>query len=132
MAGTSDLKFRDINITFKKHPVTDDVVVSKDAAAIKQSIANILLTNKGERLFAPDFGSDIRAYLFEPLDYATAASVTNSIKYTIGRYEPRINLLSIVTIPNMDDNRFDVEMTYEIRGADAPPTTIELFLTRTR
>lgn len=132
MAGTSDLSFRDINITFKKHPVTDDVVISKDAAAIKQSIGNILLTNKGEKLFAPDFGSDIRAYLFEPLDYATSAAVSNSIRYTLDTYEPRISVLSVTTTPNFDENRFDVEMTYVIKGADAPPTTVELFLTRTR
>jgi len=132
MAETSNLSFRDINITFKKHPVTDDLVVSKDAAAIKQSIANILLTNKGEKLFNPDFGSDIRSYLFEPLDYATAAQVTSNIQYTLSQYEPRIRVLEISTIPNSDDNRFDVEMTYEIIGANAPPTTVELFLTRTR
>ena len=77
--ATSDLKFRDIMVGFKKHPVTDDLVVSKDAAAIKQAIVNILLTNRGERLFNSRFGSDIRKYLFEPLDYATAAQVNGSI-----------------------------------------------------
>ena len=69
------LSFKDINITFKKHPVTNDLVVSRDASAIKQSIVNLLLTNKGERPFNPDYGSDIRSYLFEPLDYATAGQV---------------------------------------------------------
>ena len=73
--ATSNLSFRDVNITFKKHPVTDDVVVSKDNAAIKQSIVNLILTNKGERLFNPDYGSDIRSYLFEPLDYAIAGII---------------------------------------------------------
>ena len=62
------LSFKDVNITFKKHPVTDDLVVSRDASAIKQAIVNLLLTNKGEKLFNPEYGSDIRAYLFEPLD----------------------------------------------------------------
>ena len=50
------LSFKDINITFKKHPVTGDIVVSKDASAIKQAIVNLLLTNRGERLFQPDYG----------------------------------------------------------------------------
>ena len=57
MAAT--LSFKDINITFKKHPVTNDLVVSKDASAIKQAIVNLLLTNKGERPFNYDYGSDI-------------------------------------------------------------------------
>ena len=114
--ATSDLKFRDIMVGFKKHPVTDDLVVSKDAAAIKQAIVNILLTNRGERLFNSRFGSDIRKYLFEPLDYATAAQVNGSIADTLSRFEPRIQVLSVETIPNFDDNGFDVDLETNIQA----------------
>lgn len=130
--ATSNLNFRDINIGFKKHPVTDDIVLSKDAAAIKQAIVNLLLTNKGERLFNSDFGSDIRQFLFEPLDYATAGQVNGNIRYTLGRFEPRISVQSVDTTPNFDDNGFDVELTYRIIGSDVPPVTVEFFLARTR
>ena len=77
----STLSFKDININFKKHPVTGDLVVSKDASAIKQAIVNLLLTNKGERVLLPDYGSDIRSFLFEPLDFGTSVQIKNSIKY---------------------------------------------------
>ena len=60
MAAT--LSFKDINITFKKHPVTNDLVVSRDASAIKQAISNLLLTNRGERPFNPDYGSNTVSY----------------------------------------------------------------------
>ncbi len=130
MAAT--LSFKDINITFKKHPVTNDLVVSRDASAIKQSIVNLLMTNKGERAFKPDYGSDIRSYLFEPLDYATAAQIVGNIKYSISKWEPRIGIISLNAIPNFDTNGFDVEMTYEIRGSDDPPVTVDFFLARTR
>jgi len=130
--ATSNLSFRDINISFKKHPVTDDLVVSKDASAIKQAIVNILLMNKGEKLFNPEFGSDIRSYLFEPLDYATAGILSRNISLTLANYEPRISVLSIDVIPNFDDNGFDVEMVYEIIGSDRPPINVEFFLSRTR
>ena len=128
----STLSFKDINITFKKHPVTDDLVVSRDASAIKQAIVNLLLTNKGERLMNPDYGSDIRSYLFEPLDYGTANAITTNIRYSIDRWEPRITVSRIKAYPNFDDNGFDVEMTYEIRGTDDPPVTVDFFLARTR
>ena len=124
--------FKDINITFKKHPVTDDLVVSRDASAIKQAIVNLLLTNKGERLMNPDYGSDIRSYLFEPLDYGTASQIKRNILFTIDKWEPRISVLNINAIPNYADNGFDVEMTYEIRGTDDPPVAVEFFLARTR
>ena len=128
----TSLSFKDLNITFKKHPVTDDVVVSRDASAIKQAIVNLLLTNKGERLMNPNYGSDIRRYLFEPLDYGTANQITGNIKSTIDTFEPRLSVLNLRALPNMDDNGFDVEMTYEIRGTDDPPVTVDFFLARTR
>ena len=130
MAAT--LSFKDININFKKHPVTNDLVVSRDASAIKQSIVNLLLTNRGERLFQPEYGSDIRSQLFEPLDYATAANVKRLILYSIQQFEPRIVVRTLTCRPNFDDNGFDVEMTYIITGDAAPPTNIEFFLARTR
>ncbi len=130
MAAT--LSFKDININFKKHPVTGDLVVSKDASAIKQAIVNLLLTNKGERPFNPDYGSNIRSYLFEPLDYGTAAQIEESIKSTLDKFEPRIELRDIETYPNYDNNSFSVDMTYVIVGSDDPPAAVELVLNRTR
>ena len=128
----TQLSFKDLNITFKKHPVTNDIVVSKDASAIKQAIVNLLLTNKGERLMNPTYGSDIRSYLFEPLDYGTAAQIKGNIQSTIDRFEPRISISELKCVPNYNDNGFDVEMTYIIRGSDEPPVTVDIFLERTR
>ena len=126
------LSFKDININFKKHPVTGDLVVSKDASAIKQAIVNLLLTNKGERLMNPTYGSDIRSYLFEPMDYGTANQIKNNISDTIETFEPRIRVLQISATPNFDDNGFDITMTYSIVGTDTPPVTVDFFLSRTR
>ena len=128
----SRLSFKDININFKKHPVTNDLVVSKDASAVKQAIINLLLTNRGERLFQPDYGSDIRSQLFEPLDYATCAIIKNSILYTLNTFEPRIAVSKLDVKPNYQDNGFMVTMEYAITGSDVLPTNIEFVLARTR
>ena len=128
----TSLSFKDLNITFKKHPITNDVVVSKDASAIKQAIVSLLLTNKAERLMHPKYGSDIRSYLFDPLDYGTAAQIKANIRSTIDRFEPRISISDLKCLPNFNDNGFDVEMTYIIRGSDEPPITVDIFLERTR
>lgn len=126
------LSFKDINITFKKHPVTNDLVVSRDASAVKQAIVNLLLTNKGEKVFNPEYGSNIRKFLFEPLDYATAAQVKRNIESTVLTYEPRVIIEDLRCIPNFNDNGFDVEMTYTLKGVDTPPSNIQFFLARTR
>jgi uncharacterized protein len=124
--------FKDLSVTFKKHPVTDDLVTVKDKAAISQSIVNLLLTNKGERLFQPELGSGIYSTLFEPLDYGTAGLIRSEIADVIGRYEPRIIVDNVVVIPDFDNNGYSVELQYIIRGREDTPVGIEFFLERTR
>jgi phage baseplate assembly protein W len=124
--------FKDLNITFKPHPITGDLTVIKDEAAIKQAIINLILTNRGERFFAPQIGSSLSELLFEQLDFGTASLVNTEIQNTLRSYEPRISILSISTVPNFDDNGFDVELVFEITGRDDLPTSINFFLERTR
>lgn len=124
--------FKDLNVTFKPHPITGDLITSKDEAAVKQAIVNLLLTNKGERLFNSQIGSDIYRLLFEPLDYGVAALVQSEIKTVLTEYEPRIRIISLEVIPNFDSNGFDVEMEFEIIGRDDIPLNVEFFLERTR
>lgn len=126
------LTFKDLNITFKPHPVTGDLIVTKDEAAIKQAVVNLLLTNKGERFFNSNIGSSVSSMLFEPLDYGTAGMISSEIENTLRLYEPRINVLNVDTIPNFDDNGFDVELSFEIIGREDLPINVEFFLERTR
>jgi len=124
--------FKDLSITFKPHPVTGDLIVKKDDAAVKQAVVNLLLTNKGERPFQPDLGSNLRNLLFEPVDAATAGQIARNISATIDRYEPRIRILDLDVSSNYDDNGFDVFMNFEIIGREDFPVVIEFFLERTR
>ena len=124
--------FKDLSITFKKHPVTDDLVTVKDKSAVAQSIKGLLLTRRGERPFQPDLGSGLQDLLFEPMDYGSAALIKKEIRETLNRFEPRISIKSLRCIPNYDDNGFDVQMTYSIRGTSTPPVVVEFFLARTR
>jgi phage baseplate assembly protein W len=124
--------FKDLSVTFKKHPVTDDLVTVKDNAAISQSIVNLLLTNKGERLFQPNLGSGIYSTLFEPLDFGTAGIIRSEIVDTISRYEPRIIVSKVIVVPDFDSNGYSIELNYVIRGREDAPVGIEFFLERTR
>jgi phage baseplate assembly protein W len=125
--------FKDLNITFKPHPVTGDLTVKKDEADIKQSVANLLLTIKGERLFNSKIGSSLNKILFEPLDVATATTVQKEISYVIDRYERRVNINEITTSIDYDNDGYNVELILDIVGReDDPPIEIQFFLERTR
>jgi len=132
VAKTLKQTFKDLNLGFKKHPVTDDLVVTKDEAAIKQAIVSLLLTDPGERLFQPELGSGLRSFLFEPLDSATAALINASVRDTLDRYEPRIDIIDITTTPNSDENGYEVSLSFEVVGTEIAPLAVELFLERTR
>ena len=124
--------FKDLSITFKKHPVSDDLVVVKDKAAIIQSVTALLLTNKGERPFKPDLGCDIRRSLFEPLDYATAGLIRSQVVEVLGKYEPRIAVENVRVTPDEESNGYEVELYFRIVGRDDEVVATEFFLERTR
>ena len=124
--------FKDLSVTFKKHPVTDDLVQVKDKAAIVQSITGLLLTMKGERPFQPELGCDIKRILFEPLDYASAGTIRKEVKETLDRYEPRIRIDDIACEPDFDNNGYNVELAFTIVGREDAPIAVEFILERTR
>ena len=55
--------YNDIDLSFKKK-TTGDVFKKTDAAAVKQSIKNILLTNRFEKPFSPFYGGELGRFLF--------------------------------------------------------------------
>ena len=124
--------FKDLSVTFKKHPVTDDLIVVKDKAAIIQSISNLLLTNKGERPFQPWLGSGLETALFEPMDFGSAALIKDSIGECLNKYEPRIRVNEIRCELDFQNNGYEVEVDFTIVGRNDKPQSISIFLERTR
>ena len=124
--------FKDLSVTFKKHPVTSDLVTVKDKAAIVQSISNLLLTNKGERPFQPNLGSNINRVLFEPMDFASAGLIKTEIRDTLKIYEPRVSVQRIYCEPDFDSNAYQVEVQFKIVGREDAPVVVDFFLERTR
>lgn len=79
-----------------------DVFKKKDAAAVKQSVKNIVLTNRGEKPFAPKFGTNIIDLIFELNEPDVGISLRNRIKRAIELYEPRA-VVEKVKIDNIID-----------------------------
>ena len=125
-------KFKDISMSFESNPLNDDLVSLSDTSAIARSIRNIVFTSPGEKFFNPDFGSRISESLFENVDNVSALAIEDEIKSSIINFEPRVNLLNTVVVPNPDDNDMNVTIEYEITGIDIPPQQLEFVLLPTR
>ena len=121
-----------MSVTFKKHPVTNDLVTVKDKAAVSQSIKGLLLTRRGERPFQPDLGSGLQDLLFEPMDYGSAALIKKEIRETLNRFEPRISITKLMCYPDLMNNGYDVELEYKIIGREDRAVALDIFLERTR
>ena len=128
----STVPFKDLSLSFAKNKVTDDLLVKKEDAAVKQAILNLLLTQKGERLYDAEYGSDLKSHLFEPLDFGTAAVIRDEIYSVITSYESRIEIKNLTVDTNFEDNGYDIELEYTIRGRSDLQTNIEFFLESSR
>ena len=124
--------FKDINLSFKPHPVTKDLTILKNANAIKRSVRNLVETIPRERFFNPNLGTDIRSSLFDFCDFGTASVIERQIIITIENFEPRIDNLDVEVIPRPDDNEFEVNIFFEIIGQQFPAQAFQFILEATR
>jgi phage baseplate assembly protein W len=124
-------RYIDIDLDFKPHPVTGDILKHKDERAVIASVANLLQTDFYSRLFQHNIGSNLRKILFEPIDIITGITLQDSILGCIREFEPRASVDAINVTPNYDEQRYDISLTISLVNL-TNPVTINFFLERIR
>ena len=120
--------FKDINLSFKRHPVTNDVLTISNEDAIKRSVKNIIFTIIGEKPFLPEFGSVINEALFELNTSLGEVRISDEIKSSLINNEPRIDNVNVyVTIPP-DTNEMNCTVQYDITGISSPTQIVDVLL----
>ena len=109
--------FKDISLSFEPHPITKDLQVLRNEAAIRRSVRNIVQTIPTEKFFNSLFGSNIRGSLFEFVDFGTASAIRDQIEVSINNFEPRVENLQIEVQPLSDQNAFNVIVVFDISVA---------------
>jgi len=137
MSQTSDIfspkrkEWLDLNLNFSTHPETEDLSLLSDDNAIKRSVRNLLLINRGEKLFNPKFGSNISGSLFENLDFVSSSILGDNIKSLLGVYEPRIEVNNVIL--RLIDNDISVKIEYSIiNRPDLNTQVLETLIERVR
>ena len=120
--------FKDINLSFKRHPVTNDVITVSDEDAIKRSVKNIIFTILGEKPFEPEFGSVINQSLFDLNTYLNEIRVSDEIQQSLLNYEPRIDNIVVTASIYPDSNELNCVVQYEIVGIPAPTQEVDVLL----
>ena len=120
--------FKDINLSFKRHPVTNDLVVIKNEDAIKQSVKNIIFTILGEKPFLPLFGSKMNSSLFELDTNFNETKISDEISSVLLNNEPRISNILVSVANPQDSHELNVTIQYDITGISAPSQAVDVVL----
>ena len=120
--------FKDINLSFKRHPVTNDVVAIRDEDAIKRSVKNIIFTILGEKPFDPTFGSVINDSLFDLSTNLSDIRVQDEITSSLNRFEPRISNITVTSTVIPDSHELNCTVQYDIVGIPAPTQEVDVLL----
>ncbi len=122
--------YTDFDLNFTAHPITGDVSIKRDTDAIKRSVKNIILTNKYERPFKPNFGTGIRDLLFELNTSRQIRKMQKKMQEMIETFEPRVNGVR-VDVRRQDNNQLYVTVYYNIKNGLQNQTT-DFTVTRVR
>ena len=103
-------------------PGRNDIGRLVNENAVKESIKNILLTDRGERLFQPRLGGDIRAMLFENASPVTSIIMRDRIEDVLNAFEPRCGLLDVEVQGDIDSNTIRISVVFHVINSETPQT----------
>ena len=110
---------KSINIKF---PLADDNEknqffqmneVTKDA--LTSNLLLLLLTQKGQRYYNPNYGTNLLQYVFEPKDNLTITEVEREIKITVKEFIPELTITNVEFFTDGNDDQGDIVGDNEIR-----------------
>lgn len=123
LLGTKTKEYLDIDLSFTAKP-SGDLYKKSEAAAVKQAVKNLLLTNTTEKPFQPYYGGDLNDFLFELSEDFDEEDIRDYIFTAVSNYEPRATVLDVksLVIPDRHDVKvtvvFQVVNTSEIVSID--------------
>lgn len=127
---TRSKKYSDIDLTFTARP-SGDVYKKIDAAAVKQSVKNLLLTSRYEKPFQPNFGANLNSALFAlDTDY-DPDYIQDLIADAIAKYEPRARVLEISLNLQPETNALDATIVFQVVNTNET-VSVDVSLTRLR
>ena len=126
-----DKEYSDLNLSLIPHPNKKDIIPLTDTDAVRNSIKNLILTNRYERLFQPDLGSGINSLLFENSGPDTIFLLRSYIKDVIANYEPRVSDVYVLVEDDSDNNAYYITVSFNVVSVDTA-AEVQLYLERVR
>jgi len=133
MAAPKRIIYQDIDLRFRPHPVTGDIPVLRNEAAVKQVVRNAVLTNHNERFMDHLFGGNIRANLFENVSPISMTIAREDMRRSVSPMIKEAELIDVIlTAPEkMDRNTIQAKMIFSVRRLQTL-VQVDVFLGRVR
>ena len=97
--------------------LSSSIITSRDKLySVKQSVKNIVSTNRYEKPFEIFYGANITGMLFELADAGMGTHIEDQIQSAIEQYEPRAKILNIDVNSNPDRNSLQVTLLFRIKS----------------
>ena len=125
-------KFRDISLSFVKHPVTNDIGTFTDEDAVRRSVTNLVRTRLGERFYNELIGTQVEDSLFEMQSPDMAEVIEDDILLLLENFELRVTNVQVIVKYPADTNELIVQIAYDITGLSFPAQQVEFILQSTR
>jgi|TARA_Y100000289_G_scaffold63496_1_gene74073 phage baseplate assembly protein W len=113
LLSSRSVDYKDIDLSFNVK-TSGDVYKKTHAAAVKQAVKNLIMTNFFEKPFQPFFGGNITALIFELSNNTTSDEIKENITNAIEYYEPRAKILDIIVNANPDSNTVSVSIQFKV------------------
>ena len=125
-------QYSDLDLFFGQRNVGKDVNKITDIQAVKRSLRNLINLNAFEKPFHPEISGGVREMLFEQMPPITAVVLTRKIEDVINNFEPRVRLVSVRAIPDMDRNIYNVSIEFYVVNAPTELVDLSVILERLR
>ena len=106
--------YKDMAYSMFANPMSGDMGKKTGASAVKGALISILKTNFNERVFAPEFGTGIRALLFEQMNPITEQRIKKEVESAVARHEPRAEVLGISVKAQEEQNRYEISVVFNV------------------
>jgi phage baseplate assembly protein W len=107
-----------VSLPFNGPGVFKSTYTTKDQ--IKSNLVNLLLTDTGERIMNPNFGTNLKRFLFEGITDSSLDLLKNNILISILNYISEITVTNITLVPNTDNNLVDLTIEYYLNISQTP------------
>ena len=126
-----DREYSDIDCTFTPKPTTGDIYKKTDAAAVRQAVKNLLMTNRGSIPFRPYYGGNLEGMLFALSTELDEDDVEDVIRLAIKNHEPRAEVREVTALFNEDTYSLSVRLVFAV--VNTPKiVTMDLTIARSR